>query len=64
MTDVGIQHRPIMGGLQIQSGRPNNGNVESISQGTLTALATRNNQKVLVTCEHVMPDSADFSHRW
>ena len=54
MTEINTTHRPLIGGIQIVSARLEGSRPDPISSGTLTALATRNNQKVLVTCQHVM----------
>ena len=54
MTDRKLEHRPLMGGIQIVSARPADPSPQAVGSGTLTGLATRNNQKVLVTCLHVM----------
>ena len=54
MTEINTTHRPLIGGIQIVSARLEGSTPDPISSGTLTALATRNNQKVLVTCQHVM----------
>ena len=50
------EHRPLRGGVEIISARGRSPRPERIGSGTLTGLATRNedNQKVLVTCLHVM----------
>ena len=45
------RQRPVRAGIQVTSARST---TDGISSGTLTALATHNNQKVLVTCQHVM----------
>ncbi len=47
------RQRPVRAGIQVTSARST---TDGISSGTLTALATRNSQKVLVTNQHVMAD--------
>ena len=54
MTDRKLEHRPLMGGTKIVSARPADPSPQAVGSGTLTGLATRNNQKVLITCLHVM----------
>ena len=56
MTEINTTHRPLIGGIQIVSARLEESTPDPISSGTLTALATRKSgqQKVLVTCQHVM----------
>ena len=56
MTEINTTHRPLIGGIQIVSARLEGSTPDPISSGTLTALATRKSgqQKVLVTCQHVM----------
>ena len=58
MTEINTTHRPLIGGIQIVSARLEGSTPDPISSGTLTALATRKSdqQKVLVTCLHVMSD--------
>ena len=51
MGNANLLHRPLVAGIRIASGRTRQtGTLESITQGTLTGLATRNsdNKKVLV----------------
>ena len=49
-------HRPLVSGIEIQSGKEVDGQLQYTDSGTLTGLATRNSNdtKVLVTCLHVM----------
>ncbi len=57
MTNTNKNHRPLVGGLWIRTGKPNDsGELDVLENGTLTGLATRksNGKKVLVTCKHVM----------
>ena len=51
-------HRPVRAGIKIASARTNGSDIEPISSGTLTGVATKNGttQKVLVTAQHVMSD--------
>ena len=48
-----------MGGTKIVSARPADPSPQAVGSGTLTGIATRNNQKVLVTCMHVMAGTDD-----
>ena len=57
MGVVSISHTPLIGGIEIYT----RGGANTGGTATLTALATHSdNQKVLVTAQHVMAGSADF----
>ena len=54
--DRRLFHRPLVAGLYIESGIVEDGNRRVVSGGTLTGLARRNtnNDKMLITAQHVM----------
>ena len=57
--DTDKQHRPLVSGILIRSGKIVNNEPQEIEFGTLTGLATRDSdgKKVLVTNLHVMARS-------
>ena len=60
------KHRPVQAAIRISGGRTlDDGTIQELNWGTLTGVATRNSDKkrMLVTNLHVMPASAEFSHR-
>ncbi len=48
------EHRPLTSGITIQSVQPMGDTLEAMRAGTLTGVAWRNGEKVLVTAAHVM----------